>query len=114
MHMDRAEKIAKSHLSTAHGHLRGAQSGAFYEEISRALLGYACRKFNIPLSELNRENLQQKLRETALPPDQIGQFTKIVQTCDMALYAGMDNATMMEETYQNAQAILIEMERLLK
>ncbi|MDZ4682618.1 MAG: BatD family protein [Saprospiraceae bacterium] len=114
MHLERAEKIAKSHLSTAQGHLQIGQSSAFYEEVSRALLGYACRKFNIPLAELNRENLQQKLRETSLPPEQIAQFSQLVKTCDMALYAGMDNAPKMEETYKNAQAILVEMERFLK
>jgi len=114
MHSERAEKIAKSHLSTAHGHLQNGQSGAFYEEVSRALLGYACRKFNIPLAALNRENLQQKLQETALPPEQIAQFSQIVKTCDMALYAGMDNAAKMKETYEDAQAILVEMERVLK
>lgn len=114
MHLERAEKIAKSHLSTAHGHLQTGQSGAFYEEVSRALLGYACRKFNIPLAALNRENLQQKLQETSLPPEQIAQFSQIVKTCDMALYAGMDNAAKMEETYNNAQAILVQMERVLK
>jgi len=114
MHMDRAEKIAKSHLSTAQSHLQNGQSGAFYQEVSRALLGYACRKFNIPLAELNRDNLQQKLKETTLPQEQIAQFSQIIQTCDMALYAGMDNAAKMEETYKNAQAILVQMERFLK
>ncbi len=114
MQADRAEKIAKSHLATAHAHLLTGESGAFYEEVSRAMLGYACRKFNIPLSVLNRENLQQKLQETSLPAEQISQFTKIIQTCDMALYAGMDNAAKMEETYQQAQASLVQMERLLK
>ena len=114
MHIERAEKIAKSHLSTAHGHLQSGQSSAFYEEVSRALLGYACRKFKIPLAELNRENLQQKLQEASLPAEQIAQFSQIVKTCDMALYAGMDNAPRMEETYKNAQDILVEMERFLK
>ncbi|MFM9950370.1 MAG: BatD family protein [Saprospiraceae bacterium] len=114
MHLERAEKIAKSHLSTAHGHLQTNQSGAFYEEVSRALLGYACRKFNIPLAALNRKNLQQKLQETSLPPEQIAQFSQIVKTCDMALYAGMDNAAKMEETYKDAQSILVQMERVLK
>jgi len=114
MHIERAEKIAKSHLSTAQGHLQSGQSGAFYEEVSRALLGYACRKFKIPLAELNRENLQQKLQEASLPPEQIAQFSQIVKTCDMALYAGMDNAPKMEEIYKNAQDILVEMERFLK
>ena len=32
----------------------------------------------------------------------------------MALYAGMDNAAKMEETYKDAQAILVQMERVLK
>lgn len=114
MNLERAEKIAKSHLSTAQGHLQSGQPGAFYQEVSRALLGYACRKFNIPLAELNRENLQQKLQETSLPQDQIAQFSQIIQTCDMALYAGMDNAAKMEETYKNAQSILVQMEHFLK
>lgn len=114
MQQERAEKIAKSHLSTAHGHLQSGQSSAFYEAVSRALLGYACRKFNIPLAALTRENLQQKLQETSLPQEQIAQFSQIVQTCDSALYAGMDNTNSMEETYKNAQAILVQMERVLK
>lgn len=114
MQHEQAEKIAKSHLATAQLHLQSAQSGAFYEEVSKALLGYASRKLNIPLAILNRENVQQKLKENQLPETLIEQFSQIIRTCDMALYAGMDNAAKMQETYQAAQSVMVDMERSLK
>ena len=40
----------------------------------------------------------------------IEKFMQIVKTCEMALFAGKDNAAAMNETYQNAIEVIAEIE----
>ena len=45
--------------------------------------------------------------------EQIDEFLKILQTCEMALFAGMDNASDMQSTYEKTVAVITGMEEEL-
>ena len=109
----RARKLALKRLEEA-GKLKEAEkTGAFYDEISRAMFGYVCDKLQIPFSELTKDNLRQKLSALNVSEVLIEDFMKVIKNCEIALYAGMDNSEAMDETYANSLRILMEMEESL-
>lgn len=109
----RARKVAEKRLAKAKTHLNAGSPKEFYDEISDATFGYVCDKLNIPLSELNKSNLSQKLKEGGIPKNLIERFLTIIKTCEMALFAGKDNAAAMSETYDSTREVLAELEDLI-
>ena len=98
----RAKKLAQKRLALAKKHLDKNEAKAFYDEVSKASFGYVCDKLNIPFSELTKANVQEKLQSLNVSQNNIDAFMKIIHTCEMALFAGKDNASAMNETYQSA------------
>ena len=105
-----ANKIALQRLATAEGYLSTSSSRAFYDEIMKASLGYVCDKMNIPLSELSKDNVREKLKEMKISSNRIKDFMKILQTCEMALFAGKDNSSDMKNTYEASIEIISRIE----
>ncbi len=109
-----AEKVARKRLETANGFLQENKPRQFYDEISKAMIGYVCNKLNMPLSEISNENVKSKLEELQVNPDTNERFMKILHNCEMALFAGKDNAEAMQETYDNTLQVLADIETRLK
>lgn len=109
----RARKIAQKRLSTAEQLFKANDSKGFYDEISKAMLGYVCDKLRIPLSELTKDNVKEQLQVLKVEEGQIDSFIKIIQTAEMALFAGKDNAAAMEETYEATINVLASIENSL-
>ena len=97
-----AKKLAQKRLAQAKKHLDKNEAKAFYDEVSRASFGYVCDKLNIPFSELTKANVQEKLQSLNVSQNNIDAFMKIIHTCELALFAGKDNANAMNETYHSA------------
>jgi len=108
-----ASKIAQQKLSTAKKHLLEGNSKGFYDEVSRASLGYVSDKLNIPNSQLSKNNVREKLTSLNVSLPNIEAFMKILQTCEMALFAGMDNSAAMQEIYQKAIEVIEKIEEEL-
>lgn len=106
----RAQKEAQKRLETAHQHLTANNSRAFYDEVSKAMLGYVCDKLRIPKSELTKDSVKGKLDVMAVKEDDINRYMKIIHNCEMALFAGMDNTSAMKETYDHCLEVLAKIE----
>ena len=106
----RARKVAEKHLAKAKTHLDAAAPKQFYDEISDATFGYVGDKLNIPLSELSKSNLSEKLKAGGVSDELVERFLQIIKTCEMALFAGKDNAEAMNETYDSTKEVLAKME----
>ncbi len=106
----RAKKVAQKRLAMAKMHLQHGDSSAFYDEISRASLGYVCDKLDIPVAELTKENVRDKLQSLRVSSSNIEQFMKILESCEMALFAGMDNSDAVKETYEKSVAVIAGIE----
>jgi hypothetical protein len=106
----RANKLALLRLKTAKKFLDANEHKSFYDEISRASLGYVCDKLSIPVSELTKDNVRGKLDFLKVSTENIDRFMKIIQTAEMALFAGMDNSAAMTETYDNAINVIAGIE----
>ena len=105
-----AKKIAEQGLAAAKKYMDSDQSKAFYDEVSRAALGYICDKLNIPTSELSKENVQEKLNGLKVKEANVANYMKILQTCEMALFAGKDNAAAMQDTYDTSIQVITAIE----
>ena len=108
--IQQAQKVAVQKLAQAEKFMVEKNSKGFYDEISRASFGYVCDKLNIPLAELSKANVEEKLQGLQVNQTYIDQLIKIVKTCEMALFAGMDNSAAMQETYQSAKEVIANIE----
>jgi len=106
----RAKKAAQKRLSLSRKLLDNKDSKAFYDEVSKASLGYVCDKLNISLSDLTKDNVIEKLRLLKVTENSISLFMKTIQTCEMALFAGKDNTDAMNETYHSAIDVIAKIE----
>ncbi len=105
-----AIKVAQKRLAQGKVFMEENKSKAYYDEVSRASFGYICDKLNIPYSELTKQNVHDKMQSLDVTANSIDKFMQIIKTCEMALFAGKDNAAAMNETYQNAIDVIAEIE----
>ncbi len=98
-----AKQEAVRHLQAAEKHLRTGASRAFFDEVSKALLGYVCDKLRIPRSALTKDTVREKLQELQAPAALVDEFMQIIQICEVALFSGQqgDDATM-QNVYRKA------------
>lgn len=106
-----AQKVAEKRLGAANNFMQSADSRAFYDEISKAMMGYISDKLHIPKSQMSKSNMQQRLEQLHLESDQISKFMEIVRNCEFALFAGKDNQEAMQSTYENAHEVLASIEK---
>ncbi|MBU2651145.1 MAG: BatD family protein [Bacteroidetes bacterium] len=110
----KATRVARKNLKNAHEFMKKNQEKEFYTEISRALWGYLSNKFNIPLSELSMENVQQKLSARKTGSDTINAFTATLEHTEYARFAPGDAGSRMNEIYGEALDIITRIEKELK
>ncbi len=63
MRTAKANKVATKRLKLAGKYLSAGDNDKFYEEMLHALWGYLSDKLSIPLSQLNRQNIVERLSE---------------------------------------------------
>ena len=109
-----ASKVATKRLKTARRLLSENNATAFYEETMKALWGYVGDKLNIPVSELSRDNVQEKLTARQLSNDLIDQFLHALDDCEFARFAPGDPSDTMDKIYASAEEVINKMESELK
>lgn len=107
----RAKQVAMSRLEQSATFLKSNESRAFYDEISKAMLGYVSDKLKIPKSEMTKSNMQSKLEQLEIGTDKVDRFIEIVRNCEIALFAGKDHQEAMQQTYDNALEVLAAIEK---
>lgn len=115
--------LVRSKKATAYAQKRLAVAGKLigenkhtlaFEEISKALWGYASDKLTIPVSELSKENIAEKFRNKNIDNLIIDQFTQCISTCEMAQYGGLDTSSQSNKLYQDAIQIITDLEGGMK
>ena len=109
----KAQKVAAQRLAVAETHLKNEDSRPFYDEISKAFLGYVCDKLQVPRSTLTKDGLQQRLTELNQKEELIQKVMEIIRTSEVALFAGQDNKKAMQSIYDKSLQALSEMEDAL-
>lgn len=110
----KANKIARKRLKKASKLMFQGKSEAFYDEVLRALWGYVGYKLNIPVEQLNRDNITEKLQGHEVDDDTIGKFISALDTCEFERYAPGDASGNMEKTFNSAMTAIEEIEEVMK
>lgn len=110
----KANKIARKRLKKASKLMFQGKSEAFYDEVLRALWGYVGYKLNIPVEQLNRDNITEKLQIHEVDDAIIGKFISALDTCEFERYAPGDASGNMEKTFNSAMTAIEEIEEVMK
>ncbi len=105
----KAAKIALKRLKTAKKYMDDNNTSDFYKEISDALLKYVSDKLNIPTIELSKENVKSRLQALNISKDNIEEYIKLLETCEIALYAANPDKNM-QEVYNKTAELLTKVE----
>ncbi len=110
----RANKVAVKRLKQAHKLMQSGQSGAFYDEVMRALWGYVGDKLNMPVEQLSRENISQQLTSHQVSEAVVQQFISALDECEYARYAPGDATGNMNKVYDTALSALTQIASTMK
>ena len=105
-----ANKEALKRLALADKYRKEGNNRQFYDEILKALSGYVCDKLSLPLSELTKENIREKLLSLPVSAALAEEYVRLVQSCEMALFAGLAPAGDMQGAYDRALKLIADIE----
>ena len=109
----KANQEAQRRLTTAKTHLDNGAYRSFYDEIIQAIWKYNSDKFNIPLSQLSQATIKEHLSATQLEETQTKRLLQLLDTCELALFGGDDQASAAASVYQDTHSILAAIEEVL-
>ena len=110
----KATRVARKRLKKAEHHLRHHLAEPFWTEVSNALWGYLSDKFNIPLSKLSMDSVNDALIAKKVQPELIEQFIETLSNCEFARFAPGDKTQAMEALYHKALKVITRTEQELK
>ena len=110
----RANKVAVKRLKKAAKLMNDNKPGEFYDETLRALWGYVGDKLNIPVEQLSRENISDRLTERNVNAETIKQFIEAIDECEFERYAPGDPKGNMNKVYQMAMTAITQIAGTIK
>jgi len=108
---ERAARAATLRLKAAKQHLDKVEARSFYDAVEGALLGYLRDKFQLPVADLNRKNILERLTAAGADAGLKERYDQLLQRCEMALYAGQDKADDLASAYAAAKDLITDTER---
>ncbi len=108
----KANKVARKRLKIAADYMNSGKNDSFYEEILRALWGYISDKLNIPVAQLSRDNVSEKLRVYGVSDETIDKTIHILNECEMARYTPEDSRQSPREIYDATSEVMNSMESI--
>ena len=98
----RANKVATKRLRVAAKLMQENKPSQFYDEVLRALWGYVGDKLNIPVEQLSRENITDRLTARGIDMQTISPFIEAIDECEFERYAPGDPKGNMSKVYEQA------------
>ncbi len=108
--MRKAGKVAAKRLKKAAACMKSGDREHFYDEMLIALWGYVSAKLNIPTSELNRENVAQRLSEAGASEDSIDNLLAVLDDCEFAKYAPGSGEDELKHVYDRGTELINALE----
>jgi hypothetical protein len=109
----RATKIARRRLKNASRLMFAHKQAEFYDEVLRALWGYAGYKLNMSVESLSRDNIKDNLMQHGVPAESVEKFIMALDECEFERYAPGDAAGNMEKIFQSAMTAIMEIENVM-
>ena len=110
---EQASIVASSKLEKAKQFMEAKESRSFFDEISKALLGYANDKLQISNADMSKDLVASTLKEQGVSQPLIDQLLDVLKKSEMALFGGQSNADALSETYNNATKVIVAIENEL-
>lgn len=110
MRTKRANKVAQKRLRAAKQWMRAGDKNKFYAEVLTALWGYLSDKIQIPVSELNKENISAELANYGAADEVIAAVIEVLNNCEFAQYAPELSGNDMESIYSAAADAMDKLE----
>lgn len=110
----KANKVATKRLKRAAKLMEQKKEAEFYDEVLRALWGYVGDKMNIPVSELSRENITERLLAHNVDNGIITIFVDAIDECEYARYAPGEARGKMNSVYEKAMNGITNIDDFLK
>lgn len=109
----KANKVATKRLKLASQLMKKNKQQEFYDEVLRALWGYVGDKLNIPVEELSRDNITEKLNSHGIVDTTVSIFIEAIDECEYARYAPGDPKGKMEVVYEKAVDAITDIDDML-
>lgn len=109
----KANRIATKRLQHANKLMLNNEHDKFYDEVLRTLWGYVGDKLNIPVEQLSKDNIAEKLAQRNVTEDTVNMFVKAVDECEYNRYAPGDTKGNMNQTFEAAMTAIIKIEDVL-
>lgn len=110
----KATKMARKRLSIAEQHLRSGNKELFYVEIFKALYGFIGDKLNLPVSDLNKEHITNKLKEKGVQDTTVSNLMTTIDTCEFARYAPSAVSGDLNSIYTNTVELITKIENEIR
>ncbi len=108
----KAIKLANKRLQLAKEAQQQQAPKAFYDAIEEAIMGYLKDKFQLQTSELNKKNIHQLLLNKGAAQTLADDYVRLLQQCELALYAQQDKAADLATTYEQAKSVILKTEKV--
>ncbi len=108
----KAGKLAAKHLAEAGKQLAAGNNAAFFEAIAKGLYGYLSDKLDIPIADLNKETIEERLKARSVNEPVIKQLNDTMDSCEMARFAPV-SVISQQQVFENAKNIINEIEEKL-
>ncbi|MDE5704138.1 MAG: hypothetical protein K2H70_04860, partial [Bacteroidales bacterium] len=111
----RAYKEARRCLRKGHQYLSQNRTDAFYVELSQALWGFLCHKFDIPVSDLSMARVRETLQAKGISEESTAAFVHTLEQCEFERFAPQGNSkASMAELYEQALNVISSIVKELK
>lgn len=110
----RANRIALKRLRAANDSMLKGNNSSFYDDILKAMWGYAEEKFNISHGNLNRSNVESILRGNGIDDSQVEQFIHVIDACEMERYSQSSEQTDMGQIFEQAMKTITLIDDAMK
>lgn len=110
----KANKVATKRMKNAGKLLAEKKQEAFYDEVLKALWGYISDKLNIPVSQLSKDNIEEKLNEYGVTSELVTDFINTLNECEFARYAPGNQNEAMDKVYASTLDVISKMENSIK
>lgn len=110
----KANKVAVKRMKQAGKLLAENKKDAFYDEVLKALWGYTSDKLNIPVSQLSKDNIEEKLNKHGVDATLIQEFLNALNNCEFARFAPGDAGQAMDKVYAESLDVISKMENSIK
>src|SRR5574344_274733 len=110
----KANKAATRRLKNADKLLKAGKNNEFYDEVLKALWGYIGDKLNMPVEQLSKDNINEKLTQAGVAVELIEQFIEALNECEFARFAPGSQQGNMSKVYDSAMNVIMHIEDSLK